>query len=278
MAARIGLIGAGLLGSALAERFDAFDYKVEAYDTVPGRGTVPTIADAVRGADFVVLCLPDSHIAASVVGQLALLLQPHQLVIDTTTGEPTEMEANAQRLARYVDATVAGSSQVVREGQAVVTAGGTNVDIAAAHPLLATFAARIFHAGPCGAGARMKLVVNLALGLQRAVLAEALAFAEATGVDPALALDVLRAGPAYSRAMDHKGARMLERRWDKPDARLRQHHKDVRLILAEAAAHGLALPLSELHHRLLDQAEAAGFADADNSAIYEVFLRREPQP
>lgn len=273
--AQVGLIGVGLLGSALAERFRAAGHKVAAYDTAPERSTVPTITDAVNDAEFIVLCLPDSRIAASVIAQLTL--QPHQLVIDATTGEPAEMEANARRLARYVDATVSGSSQVVREGKAVVTAGGTDADVAAARPLLETFAARIFHAGPCGAGARMKLVVNLALGLQRAVLAESLAFAEATGVDPGLALEVLRAGPAYSRAMDHKGARMLERRWHPPDARLRQHHKDVRLILAEAAAHGVALPLSELHHHLLDQAEAAGYADADNSAIFEIIAAQGPR-
>ncbi|MBM3794388.1 MAG: NAD(P)-dependent oxidoreductase [Acidobacteria bacterium] len=271
MAARVGLIGAGLLGSALAERFRAAGHSVAAYDTAPERATVPTIAGAVNDAEFIVLCLPDSRSAASVVAQLSL--QPRQLVIDTTTGEPAEMEANARRLARYVDATVSGSSQLVREGRAVVTAGGADADVAAATPLLETFAARVFHAGPCGAGARMKLVVNLALGLQRAVLAESLAFAEAAGVDAALALEVLRAGPAYSRAMDQKGARMLERRWDTPDARLRQHHKDVRLILAEAATQGISLPLSELHHLLLDEAEAAGFADADNSAIFEIFAK-----
>jgi 2-hydroxy-3-oxopropionate reductase len=77
----------------------------------------------------------------------------------------------------------------------------------------------------------MKLVVNLVLGLNRAVLAEGLAFSRACGFDPNDALRILAAGPAYSRAMDMKGRKMLDEEFS-PQARLSQHLKDVRLILA----------------------------------------------
>jgi 3-hydroxyisobutyrate dehydrogenase-like beta-hydroxyacid dehydrogenase len=119
----------------------------------------------------------------------------------------------------------------------------------------------------------MKLTTNLALGLHRAVLAEALAFAEAQGLDPALALAVLRESSSYSRAMDLKGRKMLERDFT-PQARLSQHLKDVRLMLEAGAETGARLPLSELHRQLLEQAEAAGLGALDNSAIIEVFRRR----
>jgi 3-hydroxyisobutyrate dehydrogenase-like beta-hydroxyacid dehydrogenase len=112
----------------------------------------------------------------------------------------------------------------------------------------------------------------LVLGLNRAVLAEGLAFAEACGVDAALALEILKTGPAYSRAMDVKGRKMLAREYE-PEARLRQHHKDVRLILAEGEHHGASVPFSALHDELLSRAEEAGYADADNSAIIEVMRR-----
>ena len=77
--------------------------------------------------------------------------------------------------------------------------------------LILAIARQVFHVGPCGSGRRMKLVVNLVLGLHRAVLAEGLAFAASSGLDPAAALEALRGGPAWSRVMDTKGPKMLQR-------------------------------------------------------------------
>jgi 3-hydroxyisobutyrate dehydrogenase-like beta-hydroxyacid dehydrogenase len=116
----------------------------------------------------------------------------------------------------------------------------------------------------------MKLVVNLILGLNRAVLAEGLSLAEALGLDPQRVLEILRASAAYSKVMDTKGQKMLTRDYE-PQARLSQHLKDVRLILETGGRTGAALPLSLLHRELLERAEAAGLGDADNSAVIEVF-------
>jgi 3-hydroxyisobutyrate dehydrogenase-like beta-hydroxyacid dehydrogenase len=106
------------------------------------------------------------------------------------------------------------------------------------------------------------------LGLNRAALAEGLAYGEARGFDGALLLRVLQAGPAASRIMETKGPKMLARDYS-PEARLRQHHKDVRLMLAS----GRALPLTEAHERILAAAEAMGLGDEDNSALIEVYRR-----
>jgi 2-hydroxy-3-oxopropionate reductase len=138
--------------------------------------------------------------------------------------------------------------------------------------LFRTFASRAFYLGSAGAGARMKLVANLALGLHRAVLAEALTFAAACGVSPTDALAVLKAGAAYSRVMDDKGEKMLHHDFS-VEARLSQHLKDVRLILAAARAKNAKTPLSEVHRQLLESLEAAGYGDADNSAIIMAYER-----
>ena len=122
--------------------------------------------------------------------------------------------------------------------------------------------ANIYHVGASGSAAKMKLVSNLVLGLNRAALAEALVFANAIGVDPASALEVLRGSMAYSRVMDVKGQKMLDEDFT-VQARLSQHLKDVRLILAS----GVTLPLSETHRQLLEHAESMGLGEVDNSAI-----------
>ena len=116
----------------------------------------------------------------------------------------------------------------------------------------------------------MKLVSNLVLGLNRAALAEGLVFAQALGLEAEAALGVLLGTMAYSRIMDTKGRKMIEGDFS-VQARLSQHLKDIRLILDAAAAAGQALPLTEIHRQLLEVAEAAGFGEADNSAIIRAF-------
>ena len=121
----------------------------------------------------------------------------------------------------------------------------------------------------------MKLVTNLVLGLNRAALAEGLAFAKALGLDGAEALQVLKASMAYSRIMDTKGEKMLRRDFA-PQAKLSQHLKDVRLILQAGQETQARLPLSQLHSELLAAAETAGLGEADNSAIIAMFDRVRP--
>jgi 3-hydroxyisobutyrate dehydrogenase-like beta-hydroxyacid dehydrogenase len=265
----IGLIGVGLLGSAIAARLSAAGYTVLGYDLVPerrlGAASAQQVADQCR---TIIFCLPTSEVVAQVLA--GLKLTSGAALLDCTTGEPESMAAMGAELAKtgidYLDATVLGSSRVVRNGGAVVMAGGRREVFDAAAPLLRTFSSRVFYLGSYGAGARMKLVANLALGLHRAVLAETLSFAHACDVSPTDALEVLKAGAAYSRVMDEKGEKMLHHDFT-VEARLSQHLKDVRLILAAAGAKHAKAPLSQVHRQLLESLEAAGYGDADNSAI-----------
>jgi 3-hydroxyisobutyrate dehydrogenase-like beta-hydroxyacid dehydrogenase len=115
----------------------------------------------------------------------------------------------------------------------------------------------------------MKLVTNLVLGLNRAALAEGLVFGKSLGLDGKQTLHALRSTMAYSRIMDTKGKKMLRNDF-KPQARLSQHLKDVRLTLKTAKRAQQKLPLTETHRKLLQQAEAAGLGPLDNSAIIRV--------
>lgn len=286
----VGLIGIGLLGTALAERLRESGYAVLGFDIEPARletlrslGGQPAASpgEVVRGALRLLLSLPNSEAGENVLAQVRDLLHSGQVVIDTTTTDPEWSAAHGAELAvrkvGFVDATVVGSSAQARQGDIILLAGGRAEDMAACQDLFAALARRWFHMGPWGSGARMKLVVNLVLGLNRAVLAEGLVLAEGCGFDAALALEVLKSGPAYSRVMDTKGPKMLQRDFT-PQARLAQHLKDVRLILAEGKRVGARLPLSEVHRRLLEEVEAAGFGGEDNSAILRALVARKDQP
>lgn len=281
----VSILGTGLLGGAIVERLQAHNWSIRAYDPdsaarerlnhFPIRWT-RSEAEALDGARFAVFCFPHSDVAVRLGPCLFESMAADGIAIDCTTGEPAEMSALAalaKSLGRcYLDATIGGSSQQTRDGQVLLMVGGELTDLVRARSLLDSLSERVVHVGPSGSGARMKLVLNLALGLHRAVLAESLQLAEALGLDPTLALSILREGPAYSRIMDTKGERMLNRDYN-PVARLSQHRKDVSLMLGLARQLGIQLPLTETHDSLLAKAEAAGFGDADNSAIIEAYRK-----
>jgi 3-hydroxyisobutyrate dehydrogenase-like beta-hydroxyacid dehydrogenase len=279
----LGLIGVGLLGTALAERFCASGLRVVGFDREETRlealealgGTAARSAgEVVRGCARVVLSLPTSAVVAAVLREVRAELRPGQVVVDTTTGVPGDAVEAGRVLAGigagYLDATISGSSQQVRDRDVVVMAGGAAATFDRCADLFATFARRAYHVGPCGAGSALKLASNLVLGLNRAVLAEGLAFARGLGLDLETALEVFRDSAAYSRVMDTKGPKMIRGDFT-PQARLSQHLKDVRLILDEAARTGAPAPLSTLHCRLLEAVERAGHGDLDNSAIIRAF-------
>jgi 3-hydroxyisobutyrate dehydrogenase-like beta-hydroxyacid dehydrogenase len=286
----IGLVGAGLLGGAIAERLLAAGMPVRGYDRDAARceslrsmgaDVAESPAAVAAACTRIVFSLPTTEVVESVIAGMASALRPGHLVIDTTTGEPARTAALGASLAvrgiDYLDATVSGSSEEARAGRAVVVAGGTPEAFAAAEDVFRAFARRWFHVGPCGSGSAMKLVSNLVLGLNRAALAEGLSLGRALGVDLTLALEVLREGASYSRAMDAKGRKMIEGDFQ-PQARLAQHFKDVRLMLAAAERAGRPLPLSALHAQLLEALVAAGHGDLDNSAIIKAFESGPPAP
>jgi 3-hydroxyisobutyrate dehydrogenase-like beta-hydroxyacid dehydrogenase len=279
----LGLLGVGLLGSALAERFLQAGFALHGYDPNPLRRQIlielggqacksaRVVAQASR---LLVLSLPTSDVVEQVLEEIAADLQPGYIILDTTTGDPDRTAYTGQMLAErgiaYLDATIAGSSALVRSGEVVAMIGGHPDALLACRDVLTAMTPTYFHVGPCGAGARMKLVVNLVLGLQRAVLAEGLVFAERCGIERNEALQVLRAGPTYARVMDTKGPKMIEGDFI-PQARLGQHLKDVHLILEQAGRVGANVPLSELHRALLEKAVELGFGQMDNAAIVQAF-------
>jgi 3-hydroxyisobutyrate dehydrogenase-like beta-hydroxyacid dehydrogenase len=227
-----------------------------------------------EGCELVLLSLPTLAIGRTVVQEMLPRLKPGTIVVDTTTGSPEETAELETLLAaagvNYVETLIGGSSSLVRAGEAIAICGGAEATFRECGELFRTCFREVFYLGACGMGSRMKLVLNLVLGLNRAVLAEGLSFAAACGIDPARALEILRAGPAYSRAMDAKGRKMVEQDFE-PEARLSQHLKDVRVILSLGERSGAQLPLSELHRQLLEKAEAAGYGAADNSAIIRAY-------
>lgn len=281
----VGVIGLGLMGTAITERLLENGYAVSVWnrsrskaDSLLSKGAVWSdhpLAECKR----VIVSLYTSEIVAEVIEHMSSGLHDGQFIIDITTGKPSDAVTLAHRLAErgvhYLDAPISGSSVQTRHGEATVLVGGVKSDFDACADLWSILGGKTFYIGPCGSAAKVKLVTNLVLGLNRVALAEGLVFAEAIGILPEVALEVLQGSAAYSKAMDIKGRKMIEGDFS-VQAKLSQHFKDVRMVLDAATTQGMALPLTQTHAELLARAEAEGFGQLDNSAIINVY--RKPNP
>lgn len=290
-AAPVGLIGLGLVGNALARRLVAAGFEVMGYDLredarAAFQAAHGRIGDSPRavGAScpVVVLAVFDTAGAIETIEGPAGLIEGQEVraVIDCSTGVPEALEALAQRLrARDIDlveAPLSGSSRQIAAGDATLLLGGDGAAIEALAPWLSALSAKRIHVGGAGAGARAKLATNLVLGLNRAALAEGMVLAESMGIAPARFLELVLATPARSDAALAKGAMMVSEDFT-PQSRIRQHLKDVDLMLVHGRRTGQRLPLSETHAALMRAAIAAGDGDLDNAAILRQ-LRRERTP
>jgi len=289
----IGLIGLGLVGQALAQRLLAAGFAVQGFDLreeprAALRAAGGTPQDSVQAvgerSSCVLLAVFDTKDVLSVLEQPpGLLAVGHrvQTVIDCSTGTPEALQALAARLRErgiaFIEGPLSGSSQQIAAGEATQLLGGEAEAIARCAPVLDALARQRVHVGAAGMAAKAKLATNLVLGLNRAVLAEGMAFAESLGIAPEAFLALVLATPARSAAAEAKGPLMVSGRFE-PQSRIRQHLKDVGLMLEAAQAAGQPLPLSEAHARLMQDAIAAGDGDLDNAAIIRQWRRDRNPP
>ncbi len=286
----IGVVGVGLVGLALAEHLITRGFHVVGFDIEPARcaelerlgGQVASGPSEVGARTRrIFLSLMTTETVSDVIegddGLMTADRAPRYL-LDTTTGMPDETVALAERLRKrgvsYLDATISGSSQQIRDRQAVVMVGGDAADYEACGDLLRAVSDRVVHLGLTGSGSKAKLASNLILGLNRLALAEGLVFADRLGLDGAAFLDLLKISPAYSVAVDVKGEKMLRGDFT-AQSRAAQHHKDLSIILDQARRAGQDLPLARVHLGILEKVIAKGDGELDSSVVIEEIRRRQ---
>jgi 3-hydroxyisobutyrate dehydrogenase-like beta-hydroxyacid dehydrogenase len=281
----IGLVGLGLVGQALAQRLLAAGFRVHGFDLreearaalVAAGGQAATVAEIGARCECVVLAVFDTR---DVVGVVGALCEPTpgktRTILDCSTGDPEALRELAAQLRgrgmAFIEGPLSGSSQQIAAGEATQLLGGDAEDIARGMDVLDAITHKRVHVGPAGMAAKAKLATNLVLGLNRAVLAEGMAFAESLGIAPDTFLALVLATPARSAAAEVKGPMMASGHFE-PQSRIRQHLKDVGLMLEAAHAAGQPLPLSETHAQLMRAAIAAGDGDLDNAAIIRQWRR-----
>jgi 3-hydroxyisobutyrate dehydrogenase-like beta-hydroxyacid dehydrogenase len=198
-----------------------------------------------------------------------------------STCDPERIAALADRAkSRGVDlleVPVSGTSAQVARGEGVALVAGDAGAATRAEGIIAAICPRSFYLGAAGDGGRAKLVVNLILGLNRAAVAEGLAFAERLGLDRARLLEVAKGSAAYSQVMDVKGSLWAEDRFDPPMSRVDQSGKDFDLMCELGRRIGQPLPFASLYASLMRDCIAHGEAAQDNAIVINAIRRlRKP--
>ncbi|MFL5451055.1 MAG: NAD(P)-dependent oxidoreductase, partial [Myxococcales bacterium] len=257
MAETIGVVGVGLLGSAVSSvlleaghPLVVHDLVAEKVDALVKRGArgARSAAEVARNARVVFTVLPTLESVEQAVSEmLAEAATKETVIVQMSTISPDLAvrmdEAARSRGAALLDAPVSGTSAMVARRDCVITVGGDRTRFDSCRVILEELARKVFHVGACGMGSYLKLVTNLIMGLNGVVLAEGLTLARRAGLDPAQTLEILRHGAAASKILEVRGPLMVEGRFDammKVDLFL----KDIRLMLEAAQSLHVPLPLA----------------------------------
>jgi 3-hydroxyisobutyrate dehydrogenase-like beta-hydroxyacid dehydrogenase len=280
----VGVFGLGLIGRAAAERLRAAGMAVVGHDpgaeaqaafaAMGGRVAAP---DDVWKAPTVLIAVFDAAQAREVLASAPEGTAADLMVL--TTCDPAGI-ASLETVAggcTLVEAPVSGTSAQLARGEATVWLAGEGAAVERVWPVAEALSGRVVRLGGFGEGARVKLCVNLVLGLNRAALAEGLLLARGLGLDPARFLELARGSAAASAVMATKGPRMVSGDFA-PEGRVTQSAKDFGLILAAADAAGVGLPFARTYAGLMQELIAAGEGGLDNAAIIRALEGRGTGP
>jgi putative dehydrogenase len=279
----VGLVGLGIMGSAMAANLVAAGVRVHGTDTDPqrvdalveaGGVAAPDVAAVVAVADCVITSLPGPEAALAVCAELAEAARPGLVVVETSTLDlDTKRECRdlvAKGGATLLDCPLSGTGAQARERDVVVYGSGDEAAFEQVRPLLEGFSRSVRHLGPFGHGTVMKLVANLLVSIHNASTAEAFALGLRAGLDPQQLYDTIRDGAGGSVIFDKRGKLMVDRSYEPATARVSMFVKDVGLVQALAGSLDLETPVLDATLPLYERAVAAGLADADAAALLDV--------
>lgn len=271
---RIGVIGLGRMGSAIAARLAAQAVPVTGW-TRSGRAVAdlpmaPDLLSLVARADVLVLSLFDDAAVAETLAALSVFDLSGKLIVETSTIAPATINAFADRVAvagaQLVDAPISGGPEMVASGACGIFIGGDQAAASRAMAACSPLSGRMFHVGPLGMGLVMKTINNAMMQSYFAALAEQMAVAARAGLPLETALTILSGGPAGAPVLKDRLPRVLGH-----DASvgfpIHGAAKDNAVFRRVAADFGVATPTLEAARAMIDQAIAAGLAEADVAAM-----------
>ena len=289
---RIGFAGLGRMGRRMAANLHAAGFDLTVWNRSPeraqdfaaehGAAVAGTPAELAAGADVVITMLADDAAARGVyLGEGGAIAAPGaELLVEMGTMSPeliAELAAVAADHGKtFVDAPVSGATAAAEAAQLLIMAGGEPGLAERLGPAFDAIGRKTIWLGRPGAGAAMKLSVNLLIHGLNQTLAEAMALAEASGIAPDVAFDVIENSAAAAPMLSYRKPLYLDEAAHPVSFTVELARKDVAVALALAEAAGLAMPQSRATGAILDAAMAQGFGQRDMAAILEFMREQRP--
>jgi 2-hydroxy-3-oxopropionate reductase len=281
----VGFIGLGIMGGPMAANLVKAGYDVVGFNRSPepvsrlakagGRGA-SSITEAVDAADIVITMVPDSPDVEAValgVDGIYAKAKPGIIHIDMSSIRPDVAmrlaEEGRKHEIRVVDAPVSGGETGAIEASLSIMVGADPADFRQVKPILEAMGKTVVRVGTPGSGQTVKAANQLIVGGTIELVAEAIAFLEAYGVDTEAAMLVLAGGLAGNAILDRKASSMLARDFQ-PGFRVDLHHKDMGIVTAAAREKGVVIPLGSLVAQLIASLRAQGDGGLDHSALLKL--------
>ncbi len=283
----VGVIGIGIMGSAIAKRLIETGHPVQVFDldkekvaaaVKNGAQAAATPAAATEACDFVITSLNSAHIVRAVVfgkDGIAEKAAKGKMLIDMSSIDPIATAEMSKELRdrtgmAWVDCPLSGGAPKAAVGKLTIMAGGTAEDVEKARLVMDDLAANYTHMGPSGAGQTTKMINQILIGVGFQALAEAVRVAEAGGVDPAKLSVALAGGRADSQILQEYGPKMAARDMT-PTGRIENMLKDLEPLQTFAASKRIPLFLPNLAIDLNRMFVLAGIGPLDTVAMMDQF-------
>jgi len=280
---QIGVIGLGIMGSAMAVNLVAAGFSVVGYDILErrravlsrSRGRVARSARDLAGrARIVITSLPSAEALGDVAAELVATGNRGQIVIETSTLPIAVKEQARQTLAKrrvtLLDCPLSGTGAQARVKDLAVYASGSRSAYRRSIPVLEGFARAHYFLGPFGAGSKMKFVANLLVAIHNVSTAEALVLGMKAGLDPAMMVKVLGDGAGSSRMLQVRGPMMVKGDYSEAAMKVGVWQKDMKIIGEFARELDCPTPLFAATVPIYNTAMGLGFADSDTASVCAV--------
>ncbi|CAN0444317.1 unnamed protein product [Discosporangium mesarthrocarpum] len=275
----VGIVGLGNAGGSLARAL-APKCQLFGFDIDPVRRKAVATPDitltisatgVAENAVAVILSLPRPEISHAVVDDMLAIVDPPEVIIETSTVTPRTAQALAAKCAArgvcFVDAAIAGGVQSMAAGQCTFLVGGDNDSVAKARPVLDLIAAKIHDLGPVGAGSGAKVVNNAVMHAEMVVLIEAMAMAKKLGIDLDKMVEILARPDGIMRPLEHRVGERIAKGDYAGGMSVANARKDSLLALETAQDNGVPLHATLAAHTPYEIAASLGWGDDDYASL-----------
>jgi L-threonate 2-dehydrogenase len=286
MSKTVGIVGLGIMGSAIAPNLVERGWRVIGFDIDPTRRAelaqagvtiAGDVGEVARDAPIIMTSLPTPAAVMNVAQAIADAEQPSRIVVELSTltiADKLRFESLLKKAGHIaLDCPLSGTGAQARMRDLVVYASGDSKAIAQCAGLFADFAKQSADLGAYGNGSRMKFVANHLVAIHNVATAEAMVLAERAGLDPKMVVDLVGPGAGGSRMFQMRAPMMVAGVYEPATMKVSTWKKDMAIIAEFADDIGCATPMFTLTQPVYTDAMAMGLGDQDTAAVFEVLKK-----